>query len=166
MISKVSSEPTPSLISRRSPIPAISKFSFPKTSALKKSTSSTPCPPVNRWRSGAAEGVGVAARVDRLPVAGPCAWRWHVTILTKALPAGLLPQSGASLGVSEAMTGQWISVYALGSLLAAIPFTTATRSRRRRPLLMGAIVGFAIANLMTAVTIRPAHLSATSPVGD
>ena len=50
------------------------------------------------------------------------------------------------------MAGQWISVYALGSLLAAIPLTAATRSWRRRPLLLGSIVGFMIANLITALT--------------
>lgn len=96
----------------------------------------------------------MTARVERLPVAGLCALAvaGFVTILTEALPAGLLPQIGASLDVSEAMAGQWISIYALGSLLAAIPLTAATRSWRRRPLLLGAIIGFAIANLITALT--------------
>ncbi|WIG95486.1 MFS transporter [Myxococcus sp. SDU36] len=96
----------------------------------------------------------MTAQVDRLPVAGLCALAvaGFVTILTEALPAGLLPQIGDSLGVSEAMAGQWISIYALGSLLAAIPLTAATRSWRRRPLLLGAIIGFAIANLITALT--------------
>lgn len=96
----------------------------------------------------------MTARVERLPVAGLCALAMagFVTILTEALPAGLLPQIGASLDVSEAMAGQWISIYALGSLLAAIPLTAATRSWRRRPLLLGAIIGFAIANLITALT--------------
>lgn len=93
-------------------------------------------------------------RVDRLPVAGltALAIAGFVTILTEALPAGLLPQIGGSLGVSEAMAGQWISIYALGSLLAAIPLTAATRSWRRRPLLLSAIASFAIANLVTALT--------------
>lgn len=92
-------------------------------------------------------------RSDRLPVTALCALAvaGFVTILTEALPAGLLPQIGGSLGVSEAMAGQWISIYALGSLLAAIPLTAATRSWRRRPLLLCAIIGFAIANLVTAV---------------
>jgi predicted MFS family arabinose efflux permease len=96
----------------------------------------------------------VTTQVERLPVAGLCALAvaGFVTILTEALPAGLLPQIGASLDVSEAMAGQWISIYALGSLLAAIPLTAATRSWRRRPLLLGAIIGFAIANLVTAMT--------------
>lgn len=96
----------------------------------------------------------MTAHVERLPVAGLCALAvaGFVTILTETLPAGLLPQIGASLDVSEAMAGQWISIYALGSLLAAIPLTAATRSWRRRPLLLGAIIGFAIANLITALT--------------
>jgi predicted MFS family arabinose efflux permease len=96
----------------------------------------------------------VTAGTDRFPVAGLCALALagFVTILTEALPAGLLPQIGASLGVSEAAAGQWISIYALGSLAAAIPLTAATRSWRRRPLLLCAIIGFAIANLVTAVT--------------
>lgn len=95
----------------------------------------------------------MTARIDRLPVAGlsALAVAGFVTILTEALPAGLLPQIGASLGVSEAMAGQWISIYALGSLLAAIPLTATTRSWRRRPLLLGAVTGFAIANLITAL---------------
>lgn len=94
------------------------------------------------------------AGVDRLPVAGlsALAVSGFVTILTEALPAGLLPQIAASFGVSEAMAGQWISIYALGSILAAIPLTAATRSWRRRRLLIGAVVGFAIANLTTALT--------------
>lgn len=96
----------------------------------------------------------MTARTDRLPVAGLCALALagFVTILTEALPAGLLPQIGTTLGVSEGAAGQWITVYALGSLAAAIPLTAATRSWRRRPLLLFAIIGFAIANLVTALT--------------
>ncbi|SES40548.1 MFS transporter [Rhizobium sp. NFR03] len=96
----------------------------------------------------------MTTQVERLPVAGLCALAvaGFVTILTEALPAGLLPQIGGALDVSDAMAGQWISIYALGSLLAAIPLTAATRSWRRRPLLLSAIIGFAIANLFTALT--------------
>lgn len=91
---------------------------------------------------------------DRLPLLGllALAAAGFVTILTEALPAGLLPQIGRSFGVSEALAGQWVSVFALGSLLAAIPLTAATRHWRRRPLLIGAIAGFAVANLLTAMT--------------
>lgn len=96
----------------------------------------------------------MSAGIERLPIAGlsALAVAGFVTILTEALPAGLLPQIAASFGVSEAMAGQWISIYALGSTLAAIPLTAATRAWRRRRLLICAVVGFAIANLTTALT--------------
>lgn len=75
-----------------------------------------------------------------------------VTILTEALPAGLLSLIGADLAVSEPLAGQLVTVYALGSLVAAIPLTAATRGLRRRPLLLTAIAGFAIANTVTALS--------------
>ncbi|KAA5604099.1 MFS transporter [Roseospira marina] len=75
-----------------------------------------------------------------------------LTILTEALPAGLLPAIGQGLGVSEAGAGQLVTVYAIGSLVAAIPLTTLTQGLRRRPLLMTAILGFLIANTVTALS--------------
>lgn len=75
------------------------------------------------------------SRRERLPLAGllALATAGFITILTEAMPAGLLPQMSADLGVSEALVGQLVTVYALGSLLAAIPLTIATRGWRRRP---------------------------------
>lgn len=98
-----------------------------------------------------------AALSDRrkdLPIGGllALATSGFVTILTEALPAGLLPQISADLHVSEAMAGQLVTLYALGSLAAAIPLTAATRSMRRRPLLLSAIAGFAVANTATATS--------------
>ena len=75
-----------------------------------------------------------------------------ITILTEALPAGLLPQIGADLAVSDAVAGQTVTVYAIGSLVAAIPLTVATQRMRRRPLLLAAITGFALANGVTALS--------------
>lgn len=75
-----------------------------------------------------------------------------ITILTEALPAGLLPQMSAELGVSSAAIGQLITVYAIGSLVAAIPLTAATQRFRRKPLLLCAIAGFAVVNTITAIT--------------
>jgi predicted MFS family arabinose efflux permease len=75
-----------------------------------------------------------------------------VTILTEALPAGLLSLIGGDLGVSESLAGQLVTVYAAGSLLAAIPLTAATQGMRRRPLLIAAIAGFAIANTVTTTS--------------
>lgn len=75
-----------------------------------------------------------------------------ITILTEALPAGLLPQIGVSLSISEALAGQLVTIYAIGSLSAAIPLTAATQGMRRRPLLLIAIIGFAVANIVTAIS--------------
>ena len=92
-----------------------------------------------------------AAPSDRFPLAAllALAMGGFITILTEALPAGLLPQIGAGLDVSGAMAGQLVTVYAIGSLVAAIPLTTATQGARRRPLLLAAIAGFAVANTVT-----------------
>jgi predicted MFS family arabinose efflux permease len=75
-----------------------------------------------------------------------------ITVMTEAMPAGLLPQMSEGLNVSQALIGQLVTLYAIGSILAAIPLTIATRGWRRRPLLLTAIGGFAIANVITAVS--------------
>ncbi|MBO1273461.1 MFS transporter [Shewanella sp. 4t3-1-2LB] len=91
---------------------------------------------------------------DRLPIASllALATAAFITILTEALPAGLLPQMARSLAVSEALAGQTVTLYAIGSLIAAIPLTAATQSMRRRPLLLSAIAGFVVANTVTALS--------------
>ncbi|CAX60274.1 MFS transporter [Erwinia billingiae Eb661] len=91
-------------------------------------------------------------RADKLPVSPLCALALagFITILTEALPAGMLPQIGHSLAISNSLAGQLVSVYALGSLLAAIPLMLATQRLRRRPLLLFAVGGFALANTVTA----------------
>ena len=75
-----------------------------------------------------------------------------IIILTEVLPAGLLPQLAASLDSSQAVMGQLISVYALGSVLAAIPLASATQGVGRRTLLLAAIGGFTIVNTVTALS--------------
>ena len=90
----------------------------------------------------------------RLPLLGllALAAAGFITVLTEAMPAGLLPQIGASLGIAPALVGQLVTVYAIGSLVAAIPLVAFTRSWRRRPLLLLAIGGFAIVNTVTALS--------------
>jgi predicted MFS family arabinose efflux permease len=73
-----------------------------------------------------------------------------ICIVTETLPAGLLPQIGSGLNVSPSLAGQMVTVYALGSLLAAIPLTIATQSWRRRKVLLLTIVGFLVFNSITA----------------
>lgn len=90
----------------------------------------------------------------RLPVPAllALATAGFITILTEALPAGMLAQIGDSLLISPALAGQLVTLYAIGSLLAAIPLTLATQTLRRRPLLLSAIAGFAVANTLTALS--------------
>ncbi|QXI17617.1 MFS transporter [Pseudomonas hamedanensis] len=90
----------------------------------------------------------------RLPLSAllALAMAGFITVMTEALPAGLLPQMSSGLHVSQALIGQLVTLYAIGSILAAIPLTIATRGWRRRPLLLAAIAGFAIANSLTALS--------------
>ena len=100
---------------------------------------------------------------DRLPWPGllALAMAAFITVLTEALPAGLLPQIGTSLGVSTSLVGQLVTLYAIGTLVTAIPLTTATQGWRRKPLLLTAVAGFAIVNTVTAVsTSYPLTLAA------
>ncbi|QDD91478.1 MFS transporter [Pseudomonas oryzihabitans] len=91
---------------------------------------------------------------DRLPWAAllALAMAAFITILTEALPAGLLSQMAQGLAVSEGWIGQTVTLYALGSLIAAMPLTAATQGVRRRPLLLMAIGGFFVANTLTALS--------------
>ncbi|WP_433745738.1 MFS transporter [Paenibacillus amylolyticus] len=91
---------------------------------------------------------------ERLPWAGllALAMAGFICILTESLPAGLLPQIAKDLGVTESLTGQLVTLYAIGSLIAAIPLTAATRGWRRRPLLLACIGGFLVFNTVTALS--------------
>lgn len=73
-----------------------------------------------------------------------------ITSLTETLPAGVLPGMSASLGTSSGAAGQAVTVYAGGTALTAIPLATATASIPRKPLLLGAMAVFLVANTLTA----------------
>jgi predicted MFS family arabinose efflux permease len=91
---------------------------------------------------------------ERLPLAKllPLSLAAFITILTEALPAGLLPQMAQGLAVSPTWIGQTVTAYAIGSLLAAIPLISMTQRFRRRPLLLVGIAGFAVTNALTALS--------------
>lgn len=93
-------------------------------------------------------------RDKRLPLAAllALAMTGFVCIITETLPAGLLPQMAAGLGVSTSLSGQTVTAYALGSALTAIPLTVATQSWRRRSVLLFTIAGFLVFNSITALS--------------
>jgi predicted MFS family arabinose efflux permease len=75
-----------------------------------------------------------------------------ITVLTEALPGGVLPAMSTDLRVSESSMGQAVTIYAIGSAVAAIPLSAATSGWRRKRLLLTTMAGFAIANTITAVS--------------
>ncbi|MEU4746313.1 MFS transporter, partial [Actinosynnema sp. NPDC023658] len=74
------------------------------------------------------------------------------TVLTEALPAGVLRGMSAGLGVSESAAGQLVTVYAIGTVVAAIPLSALTAAWPRKRLLLVGVAGFAVANTATAVS--------------
>lgn len=95
-----------------------------------------------------------AMQADDLPVWKLLAFTMagFLAIMTETMPAGLLPQIGNGLGVSEALAGQLVTLYALGSVLAAIPIIAATRGWNRRTLFLVAIGGLLVFNTITALS--------------
>ena len=75
-----------------------------------------------------------------------------IAILTEAMPAGLLPEMATSLGVSTAIAGQTVTIYAVGSVIAAIPLTRLTAAWPRRQILLTALSGLLVANAVTAIS--------------
>ncbi|MDX7988940.1 MFS transporter [Xenorhabdus sp. 12] len=92
--------------------------------------------------------------IERLPIPAllALAVAAFITLLTEIMPAGLLSSIAEGLSVSESLAGQFITAYAVGALVAAIPVTTLTQGICRRPLLLTAIFGFAVVNLITALS--------------
>ena len=95
-----------------------------------------------------------AVNTERLPIWKLLAFTvaGFLTIMTETMPAGLLPQISAGLDISEALAGQLVTLYALGSVLAAIPVIVATRGWNRRALFLTAIGGLLVFNTVTALS--------------
>ncbi|WP_432378713.1 MFS transporter [Duganella sp. P38] len=73
-----------------------------------------------------------------------------LALLTEIIPAGTISMIAGGMGISESMAGQFITLYAVGSLVAAIPLTAATLHWRRKPLLLVTLGCLLLANLLTA----------------
>ena len=93
-------------------------------------------------------------RPDRLPMLALIGLfvSGFIGILTEALPAGLLPQMSRTLHESVAVTGQTVTVYAIGTAIAVVPLAVATTTWRRRDLLIVALVVQIATNVLTAAS--------------
>ncbi|MFQ6348515.1 MFS transporter [Pseudomonas sp. R11F] len=98
--------------------------------------------------------LSLSESTDRLPIGAllALAMTGFICIVTETLPAGLLPLISEGLAVTPSMAGQLVTAYALGSVLAVIPMTIATRGWRRRNVLLLTIVGFLLFNSITALS--------------
>ncbi|MDK0517620.1 MFS transporter [Streptomyces sp. ML-6] len=74
-----------------------------------------------------------------------------LAIFTETIPAGLLPQLSAGLRISESAAGQLVTLYAIGSVLAAIPLVAATRRVSRKKVLLAAVLTLLVFNTVTAL---------------
>jgi predicted MFS family arabinose efflux permease len=75
-----------------------------------------------------------------------------VAILTEALPAGLLPQMSRTLHETASVTGQTVTVYAVGTVISVVPLAVATSAWPRRHLLLLALTGLLVTNALTAAS--------------
>jgi predicted MFS family arabinose efflux permease len=101
--------------------------------------------------TGTAQTANMPARLPWLALLA-LAMTGFICIFTETIPAGLLPHIAGGLNITTGMAGQLVTSYALGSIVAAIPFAMFTGGMRRRPLLLAIIAGFFIFNSMTALS--------------
>ncbi|OMF37939.1 MFS transporter [Paenibacillus sp. FSL H8-0548] len=101
--------------------------------------------------TGIAQSDNIPARLPWLALLA-LAMTGFICIFTETIPAGLLPHIAEGLNITKGMAGQLVTSYAIGSIVAAIPFAISTGGFRRRPLLLAIIVGFLIFNSVTALS--------------
>ncbi|MFD8219227.1 MFS transporter [Streptomyces sp. NPDC059697] len=72
-------------------------------------------------------------------------------IINETIPAGLLPEMAKSLGLSESVVGQTVTVYALATAFTAIPLNAVMKNWGRRTVLVSALVAFTLANAVATL---------------
>ena len=87
---------------------------------------------------------------ERLPGLLSLALASCLAVTTELLPVGLLPDIGATFGVSESVTGLLVSLYAVMVAALAVPLTLATSRFGRKPLLLATLLCYAVSNALVA----------------
>jgi predicted MFS family arabinose efflux permease len=75
-----------------------------------------------------------------------------ILLTGETIPAGLLPAIAHGMNSSEGVIGQYISLWALGTVVVTIPAISLTRKLPRKPLLVIAVACLIVANTMTALS--------------
>lgn len=86
-------------------------------------------------------------------------------VTTEMLPVGLLPAIGHAFGVGESTTGLLVSLYAVMVAALSVPLTLATKRVPRKRLLLAAMSGYALSNLIAALAPSLAVLAVGRAVG-
>lgn len=73
-----------------------------------------------------------------------------VTVTAESLPAGLMPEMAAELGVDPVRIGLLVSVWAIVVIGTSLPLTRATRRIDRRVVVAASLAVFALATVATA----------------
>src|SRR6516225_6206212 len=122
--------------------------------AMARETEPGPAGPRAAVCATDASTAALAHRPARMPLGGllVLAAAAFTDVMTDLLPAGSLPQMSRALRVPEARIGLLVSAFAVASALAAIPVTAAVRGLPRRPVLAGALAGFAVLDAVTAIS--------------
>ncbi|MFI8221413.1 MFS transporter [Streptomyces sp. NPDC085932] len=91
---------------------------------------------------------------SRLPLSGllALAAAGFTTVMLETMPAGILPAISKDLGVSESAAGQTVTVFAVGSIVGAVPLVSATMGWPRRRLLLLALVGYVLTSVVTGLS--------------
>lgn len=115
-----------------------------------------------RRAPGLRRGPGSARRAHGAPVARPAPLPLlpllvlsavgFASVSTELLPAGLLPDIGASFEVSESAAGLLTAGYAGVIVVSVIPLVALTARLPRRPLLLAGLIAFVASNVLLAVS--------------
>ena len=88
-----------------------------------------------------------------------------VGILSELLPSGVLPQMAEGLGITESQVGFLVGVYALASAIFAIPLVRITLSVNRKVVLLVLLAGFAVSNIVVALSSSYSFIVASRILG-
>src|SRR5690606_32143300 len=96
----------------------------------------------------------VHAQRDKLPIGGlvALAATGFLTVMLETVPSGILPAISDGLRVPESAAGQLVTVYAIGSIVGAIPIISATMRWPRRTLVVASLGGFAVTTAIVSAT--------------
>jgi predicted MFS family arabinose efflux permease len=86
-------------------------------------------------------------------------------VTTEMAPVGLLPSIGHAFGVAESTAGLLVSLFAVLVAVLAVPLTLATRRVPGKRLLLLAMGGYTVSNVISALAPSLAVLAAGRAVG-